>query len=389
MQIKSIFGPEYKEFEVGKIIKLATKQPLKLSCGSKISNFNLAYQTYGKLNSDKSNAILICHSLTGDQYVASTNPVTKKNGWWNFMVGENKSIDTKKYFVICSNVIGGCMGSFSPKDINIKTNKYYALDFPMVTIVDMVNAQKLLIDYFGIKNLLAVIGGSMGGFQALQWGVSYPNFIKAIVPIATSYRYSTQNIAFNEVSRQAIMADSDWCSGQYLMQKKYPHKGLAIARMAANITYLSENALHKKFGRNLQNKDNISFNFNNSSEVDFQVESYLHHQGNSFVNYFDPNCYIYMTKALDYFDLEAENNGIVSNAFKNINEISTKFCVISFCDDWLFPSSESKKLTKALTISGIDVSFVDIESNAGHDSFLVENKALKETIKGFIDSIKY
>jgi homoserine O-acetyltransferase len=382
MKITSTFGPEYKKFEVGEIVQLAKDKPLMLSCGAEISNFNLAYQSYGKLNADKSNAILVCHALTGDQYLASTNPVTNKNGWWNLMVGSGKAIDTDKYFVICANVLGGCMGSFSPKEINPKTNQPYGLDFPTVTIADMVNAQKLLIDYLGIKQLFAIVGGSMGGFQALQWAISYPNFAKAIVPIAASYRYSTQNIAFNEVARQAIMADPDWCDGKYLTNSKYPSKGLSVARMAANITYLSEDALHRKFGRNLQNKSNLSFA--SSLDVDFQVESYLRYQGNSFIHRFDPNCYIYITKALDYFDLEEENNGVLSSAFKNVR---AKFCVISFSDDWLFPSAESKKLTGALAIAGVDVSFVDITGTAGHDSFLVENQALKDTVKGFINSI--
>ncbi len=384
MQIKSIFGPEFKEIEVGEIVLLAKDKPLKLVCGVEVSNFNLAYQTYGKLNADKSNAILICHALTGDQYVASKNPITGKDGWWNSMVGSGKPIDTNKYFVICSNVIGGCLGSFSPKEINPKTNQPYALDFPIITIADIVNAQKLLIDYLEIEKLLAIVGGSMGGFQALQWAISYPESSKAIVPIATSYRYSTQNIAFNEVARQAIIADPDWCGGKYLIEKKYPSKGLAVARMAANITYLSENALHKKFGRNLQNKDNFSFNLANFFDVDFQIESYLRHQGSSFVNRFDPNCYIYITKALDYFDLEAENHGVLSDAFRNVK---SKFCIISFSDDWLFPTAESKKLTQALAISGVDVSFLEIAGTAGHDSFLVENAALKETIAGFIRAV--
>ncbi len=382
MKITSIFGPEYKEFEVGEIAQLAQKQPLGLSCGTKISNFNLAYQTYGTLNSDKSNAILICHPLTGDQYAASANPVTGKAGWWNLMVGSGKAIDTDKYFVICSNILGGCMGSASPKEINPETNQPYSLDFPNITIADMVNAQKLLMDYLGIKQLLAIIGGSMGGFQALQWAISYPNFSKAIMPIATSYRYSTQNIAFNEVARQAIMADPNWCEGKYLTEKKYPSKGFSVARMAANITYLSEDALHRKFGRNLQDKNNSLLT--SSIDIDFQVESYLRHQGSTFIHRFDPNCYIYLTKALDYFDLEAENGGILSNIFK---DIKAKFCVISFCDDWLFPSAESKKLTQALAIAGVNVSFVDIVGTAGHDSFLVENQALKDTVRGFINSI--
>ena len=380
MLVKSVFGPEYKEFEIGEVIKLATEKPLKLACGEEISNFSLAYQTYGKLNTDRSNAILICHALTGDQYVASTNPVTGKDGWWNFLIGEGKAIDTSKHFVICSNIIGGCMGSFSPKEINPKTGQPYALDFPIITVADMVNAQKLLIDHFGIKQLLAVVGGSMGGLQALEWSKIYPDCAKAIVAISSSYRYTTQNIAFNEVARQAIVADADWCDGKYLLQKKYPSKGLAVARMAANITYLSEDALHKKFGRNLQNKDNFSFKF----DVDFQIESYLRHQGSSFINRFDPNCYLYISKALDYFDLEAENKGVLSNAFKNVK---AKFCIISFSDDWLFPTAESKKLSQALSACGVDVSFLDIVGNAGHDSFLIDNPALKETVAGFIEAI--
>lgn len=382
--IKSIFGPDYQEFEVGEIAKLATDKPLTLSCGAQISNFNIAYQTYGKLNEDKSNAILVCHALTGDQYVASKNPITGKDGWWNFLIGPEKAIDTNKYFVISSNVIGSVMGSFSPKDIDPKTGQYYGIDFPIITISDMVNAQKLLIDHLEIPNLLAVIGGSMGGFQALQWAISYPDFVKAIIPVASSYRYSTQNIAFNEVARQAIMADPNWCEGKYLSEKKYPSKGLAVARMAANITYLSEDALHKKFGRNLQNKENLSFKIDSRHNPDFQIESYLRYQGDTFVRRFDPNCYLYITKALDYFDLEAEYNGSLSDAFVNVK---AKFCIISFSDDWLFPTAESKKLTQSLVISGANVSFVDIAGTAGHDSFLVENEALKTTVKGFIETL--
>ena len=384
MLIKSNFGPEYKQYEIGNIVELATEEPLILASGYKINNFNLAYQTYGLLNSSKSNAILVCHALTGDQYLASQNPVTGKEGWWNFMVGSGKAIDTDKYFVICSNVIGGCLGSFGPKEINPKTGKSYNLEFPVITISDMVKAQKLLIDHLGIKKLLAVIGGSMGGMQVLEWAISYPEMVQAAIPIATSYRHTTQNIAFNEVGRQAIMADPEWCEGQYLLYGKCPVKGLAVARMAAHITYLSDDALHKKFGRNLQDKQNLSYDF----QIDFQIESYLRYQGLSFVNRFDANSYLYITKAMDYFDLESvifsdsQNNLI--NVFRNSK---AKFCIISFSDDWLFPPSESRKLAKALNISGIDVSFITIDSTAGHDSFLVENEALKETISGFIASL--
>lgn len=382
MKVKSSFGPNYKEFEVGEIIYLAQEKPLKLMTGVEIKNFPLAYQTYGKLNSDKSNAILICHALTGDQYAASPNPVTGKEGWWNFMIGPKKPIDTDKFFVISSNVISGCMGSFGPKEINPETGEPYGLNFPALTINDMVNAQNLLIEHFGISKLHAIIGGSTGGMQAMAWSVLYPQKVKLIIPMATSYRHSPQNIAFHEVGRQAIMADPNWCNGKYFADKKYPSKGLAVARMTAHITYLSESALQKKFGRNLQNKEVFSFDF----AAEFQVESYLHHQGRSFVERFDPNSYLYITKAVDYFDLEKDFNGNLSQAFRALaqnNEI--KFCLISFSDDWLFPPSELKKLTAALVSCGINVSAITINSNAGHDSFLIESEALKNTVSGFLN----
>lgn len=382
MKVKSSFGPNYKEFEVGEIAFLAQNQPLKLSNGSEIKNFPLAYQTYGKLNQDKSNAILVCHALTGDQYCASNNPVTEKEGWWSLMIGENKPIDTNKFFVISTNIIGGCMGSFGPKTIDEKTGEPYGTTFPLVTIQDMVNAQNLLIESFNIKKLHAVIGGSTGGMQVLAWSNLYPQKVKLVIPIATSYRHSPQNIAFHEVGRQAIMADPNWCNGKYLSEKKYPSKGLAVARMTAHITYLSEKALHQKFGRNLQDKKIFSFDFNR----EFQVESYLHHQGLTFVERFDANSYLYITKAVDYFDLESEFGGNLTNAFKDFAQNKEgKFCIISFSDDWLFPPSEAKKMTHALVACGINVSTVTIESSAGHDSFLLDNEALKNTIKGFIN----
>ena len=378
--IKSSFGSEYKEYEIGKIVKLATQKPLKLSSGVEITNFDVAYQTYGQLNKDKSNAILICHPITGDQYVASQNPITEKEGWWNTMVGSKKAINTDKYFVICANVIGGCVGSFGPKNINQKTGKAYAIDFPFITIEDMVNVQKLLLEYFEITKLLAIIGGSLGGMLALSFANLYPKISKAIIPIATSFRNSAQNIAFNEVGRQAIMADPDWCGGNYLEEKKFPAKGLAVARMTAHITYLSKKSLHEKFGRNLQDKKQLSYGFG----VDFQVESYLRHQGLNFVKRFDPNSYLYLSKAVDYFDLEAENNGILSAAFKNC---TAKFCVISLKGDWLFTPTESKKLARALNIAGNDVSLINLKGHSGHDSFLIENKMLQNTIKGFLQSL--
>lgn len=382
MQVKSSFGPNYKEYEIGDLVYLAQDKPLRLANGYEISNFALSYQTYGKLNADKSNAILVCHALTGDQYVASQHPVTGKDGWWSFLIGSGKVVDTEKYFVICSNVIGGCMGSFGPKEID-KSGKPYALSFPAITIHDMVHAQNLLIEHFGIKKLHAVIGGSMGGMQALSWSVLYPQKVKLVIPMATSYRHSPQNIAFHEVGRQAIMSDPDWCHGEYLSQKKYPRKGLAVARMAAHITYLSENALQKKFGRNLQNKENLSFTL----DADFQVESYLHHQGMTFVDRFDANSYLYITKAVDYFDLEKDFGGNLSLAFRNVAQNhDMKFCVISFSDDWLFPTSEARKLTRAMISCSANVSAVEIESHAGHDSFLIESESLKNTVNGFLNS---
>lgn len=382
MKVKSKFGPKFKEFEIGEIVYLAKDEPLKLENGKLISNFPIAYQTYGKLNENKDNAILICHALTGDQYVASPNPVSKKNGWWEFMVGKNKPIDTDKYFVICSNVIGGCMGSIGPKEINPQTNKSYNLDFPIITIFDMVRAQNLLIENFNIKKLKAIIGGSVGGMQALAWSILYPNKCDLIIPIATSYRHSPQNIAFHEVGRQAIMADPNWQGGNYIEKKQYPAKGLAVARMTAHITYLSELALHNKFGRNLQDKNNFSFSF----DKDFEVESYLHHQGFSFVDRFDANSYLYITKATDYFDLETDFNGNLASAFIEFSKKKTgKFYIISFSDDWLFPPREMKKLTKALISCNIDVSAVTIDSKAGHDSFLIENDYLKNIIKGVLN----
>lgn len=382
MKVKSSFGPAYKEFEIGDIIFLAQEKPLKLNSGAEIKNFPLAYQTYGTLNADKSNAILICHALTGDQYVASENPVTGKDGWWNFMIGENKPIDTNKFFVICSNIIGGCMGSWGPKSIDPKTGEPYGLKFPMLTVHDMVQAQNLLIEHFGIQKLHAVIGGSTGGMQALSWSVLYPQKVNLITLLATSYRHSPQNIAFHEAGRQAIMADPNWCGGKYFTEKKYPSKGLAVARMIAHITYLSKNSLQNKFGRNLQNKESFSFNF----DPEFQVESYLHHQGMSFVERFDANSYLYTTKAINYFDLESDFGGNLSDAFvgfaKNKNG---KFYLISFSDDWLFDPSDTKKITHALIACGINTSNISIESHHGHDSFLIENEALKNSIRGFIN----
>lgn len=383
MKIQSQFGPKQLEFEIGEIVFLAQEKPLKLSVGAEIKNFPLAYQAYGKLNADKSNAILICHALTGDQYVASKNPVTEKDGWWDFMVGPSKPIDTDKFFVICTNILGGCMGSWGPKSINPQTQKPYAGSLPLVTIQDMVHAQNLLIEHFGIAKLHAVIGGSTGGMQALAWGVLYPQKAQRIIAMATSYRHSPQNIAFHEVGRQAIISDNNWQNGNYLEENKFPTSGLALARMTAHITYLSESALQKKFGRDLKNKDGFAFSF----DREFQVENYLHHQGSRFVERFDPNSYLYITRAVDYFDLESDFNGNLSAAFVDFAKFKHhKICLISFSDDWLFPPSESKKLTKAMLGCGANVSSIVIDSNAGHDAFLLDDESLKLTISSFINN---
>lgn len=352
---------------------------LTLECGTILSPFTIAYETYGTLNEDKSNAILVCHALTGDQYAASTHPVTGKEGWWETIIGPGKPIDTEKYFIICPNIIGGCMGSTGPASINPETGKTYGLDFPVITLRDMVRAQVHLIDHFGIDQIFCAIGGSMGGMQVLEWAAKYTDRVYSAIPIATAARHSSQNIAFNEVGRQAVMADPDWQGGRYLELGTNPRKGLAVARMAAHITYLSDAALHQKFGRNLQEREKITFGF----DADFQVESYLRHQGFRFVDRFDANSYLYITRAMDYFDLFAEYGGILANAFKNTK---TRFCVVSFTSDWLFPPKESRQIVHALTANAANVSFVDIETDRGHDAFLLDEPEFISAINGFINA---
>ena len=361
------------------INKLTINKKLLLDCGVQLDKFEIAFETYGKLDDKKTNAILVFHALSGDQFVTGINKVTGKDGWWNLVVGENKPIDTNKYFVICANVIGGCMGSTGPKEICKETGKPYGLSFPVITIKDMVKAQAYLLDHLGIKKTLSVLGGSMGGMQALQFCSLYPDRTFTAVPIACAASHSAQNIAFNELARQAIMADPEWDSGNYISSGKVPRKGLAIARMAGHISYLSEQGLQNKFGRKLQEDKGLQFSF----DADFQVESYLKYQGYSFVDRFDANSYLYITRAMDYFDLYKENNGNLSLAFKNSN---IKYCIISFSTDWLYPTSESKKIVIALNSIGAEVSFVNIVTNNGHDSFLVNEPKFLETLKGFLDS---
>lgn len=374
------FGIDHKPIEIGDIIYVAKDKPLTLSCGLEIKDFPIAYQTYGTLNDDKSNAILVCHGLTGDQYVMGPHPVTGKPGWWEDLVGPGKPIDTDHFFVICSNVIGSCMGSFGPKDINPQTGKPYNLEFPIITISDMVAAQRLLIEALGIEQLLSVIGGSMGGMLALEWAAKYPKQVFSAIPIATSSRFTAQNIAFHEIGRQAIIADPGWCNGNYLNEKQYPSKGLAVARMTAHVTYLSEAALHRKFGRSLQDRKKITYGF----DADFQVESYLRYQGMTFVDRFDANSYLYITRAMDYFDLAEEHGGKLADAFTGT---STDFCIISFSSDWLFPTEEVRSVVHALNATAANVTFVEIDTDRGHDAFLLEEPEFWDTVQGFIRRI--
>jgi homoserine O-acetyltransferase/O-succinyltransferase len=361
------------------VARFGEDEPLPLDAGVSLAPFQVAYQTYGTLNADKSNAVLVCHALTGDQYVASQNPVTGKPGWWSLMVGPSLPIDTDRYFVICANVLGGCMGTTGPASLNPTTGKPYGLDLPVITVRDMVRAQAMLIDRLGIDSLLSVLGGSMAGMQVLQWAASFPERVFSAVPIACAARHSSQNIAFHEVGRQAVMADPDWCGGKYAELGKSPRKGLAVARMAAHITYLSDEALHRKFGRQLQDRAKLAFGF----DADFQVESYLRHQGLTFVDRFDANSYLYMTRAMDYFDLAADYGGVLANAFRGTK---TRFCVVSFTSDWLFPTAENRVVVHALNAAAANVSFVEIETDRGHDAFLLDEPELFGTVRGFLSA---
>lgn len=374
------FGANYRPVATGEVVTLAETTPLTLACGTSISHFPMAFQTYGTLNAAKSNAILVCHALTGDQYVAGEHPVTGKSGWWDRMVGAGKPIDTDKYFVICSNFLGGCMGSFGPKEMNPSTDKPYGLDFPVITIPDMVRAQALLIDAFGIGKLYAVIGGSMGGMQVLEWAKIFPERVHSAVVIAAAAKQSAQNIAFHEIGRQAIMADPEWCNGAYANEGRYPAKGLAVARMAAHITYMSETALQEKFGRSLQNREDFTYGF----DADFKVESYLRHQGMSFVERFDANSYLYLTRAASYFDLTEGGKFHLADIFKGTH---TRFCLVALTSDWLFPAVESRHLVRALNAAGASVSFAEIATDKGHDAFLLDEPDLDAIISGFLKGV--
>lgn len=374
-----VFGPQYREVEVGRIATIAREDPLRLDCGAALQNVPIAFQTYGELNADRSNAILVCHGLTSDQYLCGAHPVTGKPGWWEALVGPGKLLDTNRYYIICSNVLGGCLGSLGPKDINPETGRPYGLSFPLITVGDMVRAQAMLLEELGIEKLFCVIGGSLGGMQALQWMADYPEKFGHAVVIAATARHSAQNIAFHEIGRQAVMADPDWAGGEYLEAGSYPVKGLAVARMTAHVTYMSEMALHRKFGRDLQDRASVSYGF----DADFQVESYLRHQGVTFVERFDANSYLYITRAMDYFDLAAQAGGSLSAAFQGLGR--HRICVISFSTDWLFPTEESRQIVRALNAAAANVSFVEVATARGHDAFLLDEPAFHDVMGGFLE----
>ncbi len=368
--------------DAGSFVTFGAETPLQLDSGETLAPFTIAFQTYGTLNTDKSNAMLICHALTGDQHVANDHPLTGKPGWWDNMVGPGKPVDTEHYFVICSNIIGGCMGSTGPGSPNPEGLTPYGTAFPVITIADMVRAQVRLIDHLGIDQLFCVMGGSIGGMQVLEWAASYKERVFSAIPIATAARHSSQNIGFNEVGRQAIMADPDWHMGRYYDHDTRPAKGLAVARMAAHITYLSEKAMQLKFGRNLQDRDKVTFGF----DADFQIESYLRYQGFKFVERFDANSYLYITRAVDYFDLAADHAGEGGGLADVFKGTKTRFCVVSFSSDWLYPTSEARRIVKALNAVAARVSFVDITSDKGHDAFLLKEPEFFDAISGFLSS---
>lgn len=352
---------------------------LILESGKKLGPITIAYETYGVLNSQQDNVILLCHALSGDHHAAGYyTPQDRKPGWWDLCVGPGKAFDTNKYFIICSNCIGGCRGSTGPSSINPQTGKPYGLAFPFITIKDIVHAQKRMLDYLGIHRLLCVAGGSMGGMQALTWAKLYPEMVTSAIPIATTAIHSAQNIALNEVGRQAIIADPNWNQGDYY-GKEPPARGLAVARMIGHISYLSDHSMHEKFGRKLQDKDKFSFDF----ITDFQVESYLQYQGTAFTQRFDANSYLYITKALDYFDL-SEETGSLETA---LCHVKSKFLVIAFSSDWLYPPYQSKSIVKALKRNGVDVSYCEIQSDYGHDAFLLENEQQTKLIHYFLDHV--
>jgi homoserine O-acetyltransferase len=352
-------------------------QGMALDCGRRLSSLTVAYRTYGQLDAARRNAILLCHALTGDQYAAETHPLTGRAGWWSSLVGPGQPIDTDRFFVICANVLGGCMGSTGPRSPHDeKPGEPWGHEFPPVTIRDMVRAQKMLVEHLGVDQLFAVVGGSMGGMQVLEWAATYPEAVFAALPIATAAHHSAQNIAFNEVGRQAIFADPDWAGGEYWRGSAIPARGLAVARMVAHITYLSEAALTRKFGRRLRHATSLTL-----LDDRFEVESYLQYQGSAFVRRFDANSYLSITRAMDFFDIAAEHGGDLFRAFQGSR---TRFCLVSFSSDWLFPTTASREVGNALIRGAANVSFVEIMSDKGHDAFLLDEPDFHRTIAGFL-----
>ncbi|HEX4229591.1 MAG TPA: homoserine O-acetyltransferase [Bryobacteraceae bacterium] len=356
----------------------ATFPSLRLDCGIVLKNVEAAYETYGTLNAERTNAILMLHAFSGDAHAAGISKQTGEPGWWSSMIGPGLGFDTDRYFIISSNVLGGCRGTTGPSSIDPETGQRYALRFPVITIADMVRLQKLLIDHLGVPRLLAVAGGSMGGMQALEWAVAYPDSVVAAIPIATTSRHSAQQIAFNEVGRQSIMADPDWNEGNYY-DGKPPARGLAVARMVGHITYMSDTSMRNKFGRRLRDKDAFGFDFS----VDFEVESYLRYRGSQFVNRFDANSYLYITKAMDYFDLSAGYPSLSAS----FDRTRARFLVLSYTSDWLYPTYQSLETVSALRGRNIDVAFCELNSSYGHDAFLLETKEQSEMVSGFLDSV--
>ena len=350
---------------------------IALDSGATLAPVDVAYETYGRLNAAKTNAILVLHAFSGDAHAAGISHEKGKPGWWDNMIGPGKAFDTNKYFMICSNVLGGCRGTTGPGSVNPATGRAYAMSFPVITIGDMVRVQRMLIDWFGIARLLSVTGGSMGGMQALEWAVSYPDRVVSAIPIACTTRHSAQQIAFNEVGRQAIMADPDWNNGDYY-DGKPPARGLAVARMVGHITFMSDDSMREKFGRRLRNKDAFGYDF----EVDFEVESYLRYRGNQFVSRFDANTYLYTTKAMDYFDLAAGRNSLA----EALGRTDARFLVISFSSDWLYPSYQAREIVSALRARNRDVAYVELQSNYGHDAFLADVAEQSELVRGFLAS---
>jgi homoserine O-acetyltransferase len=351
---------------------------LKLDSGVSMGPITLAYETYGRLSEAKDNVILVCHALSGGAHAAGLQAEAKKPGWWDVMIGPGRGFDTDKYFVICSNTLGGCYGSTGPASINPATGQPWGMRFPVVTVRDMVNAQRQLLESLGINSLLTVTGGSMGGMQALQWAVSYPQWVRSVIAIATTHRHSPQQIAFNEVARQAVMADPAWNRGDYYGGEG-PRLGLAVARMVGHITYLSDLGMEQKFGRRLRNRERFGYDFS----LDFEVESYLRYQGQSFVDRFDANSLLYITKALDYFDV-SNGHGSLGKAFR---ESQARFLLLAFSSDWLYPPHQLKEVAQAIRRLGKDATYCEIKSDYGHDAFLLEHEVQAPMIKSFLDRV--